>query len=271
MTDPTEAPFRLRRAEAVLRARTSRLVLVLERPWNDENVQAVLRTAESFGIQHVWTVRPLEARRRNVRSVTKGSHLWLTERHFATPDECVAALRAERLPIWATELGPGATEVRTPADLAPLPPRFALVMGREVDGVSPLLLAAAERRLYLPMRGFTESFNLSVATALVLQRCFDADPTLAGAMDEGERAKLRAEWYHRLAGQNPAREVEFATWAAAPPEPAADARPSLESRRPRVPRKLRRKVWPERFGERSPDGRAQGSGVADTPLEQRGD
>jgi tRNA(Leu) C34 or U34 (ribose-2'-O)-methylase TrmL len=253
MPDPIEAPFRLRRAEAVLQQRTSRLVLVIERPWNDDNVQAILRTAESFGVQHVWTVRPVEARQQKRfreqpgRSVAKGSQLWLTQRHFTTPDECLAALRAERLPIWATELGPQATEVRTPADLAPLPPRFALVMGREVDGVSPTLLAAAERRLYLPMRGFTESFNLSVATALVLQRCFDADSSLAGAMDDAERAALREAWFQRLAGDNPAREREFAAWAAAPPAAAIDARPSLESRKPRVPRKLRRKVWPERF------------------------
>jgi len=252
MTDPAEAPIRLRRAEAVLQQRTSRLVLVLERPWNDDNVQAVLRTAESFGIQHVWTVLPVEARKKNTRSVTKGSHLWLTQRHFTTPEECLAALSAERLPIWATELGPGATEVRSPADLAPLPPRFALVMGREVDGVSPMLLAAAERRLFLPMRGFTESFNLSVATALVLQRCFDADPSLAGAMDDAERADLRMAWFHRLASQNPAREAEFAAWAKAPPDAAADARPTPESRKPRVPRKLRRKVWPERFAGQPP-------------------
>ena len=177
----------------------------------------------------------------------------MSKRHFTTPDECVAALSAERLPIWATELGPGATEVRSPLDLAPLPPRFALVMGREVDGVSPMLLAAAERRLYLPMRGFTESFNLSVATALVLQRCFDADPQLAGAMDDAERVALRKVWFQRLAGQNPAREAEFAAWAEAPPEAAADARPALESRNPRVPRKLRKKVWPERFTEQPPD------------------
>jgi tRNA C32,U32 (ribose-2'-O)-methylase TrmJ len=241
------APFRLRRAEAILRRRTSRLVLVMERPWNDENVQAVLRTAESFGLQHVWTVRPLATRVKNSRSVTKGSHLWLTERHFETPEECVAALRAEGLTIWATDLAPGADEVRSPRDLAPLPDRFAVVVGREVDGVSPALLAAADRRLFLPMNGFTESFNLSVATALVLQRCFDADPSLVGAMEETERDTLRRAWFERLAGHDPVRRNEFLRHAESPPEPHADPRPSLESRTPRVPRKLRRKVWPERY------------------------
>lgn len=251
MSVPGEAPFRLRRAEAVLRRRTARLVLVLERPWNDENVQAVLRTAESFGLQHVWTVRPLHTRKQNTRSVTKGSHLWLTQRFFESPEDCVDALRAEGLPIWATDLDAGATEVRGPADLAPLPARFALVIGREVDGVSPALLAAAARRLYLPMRGFTESFNLSVATALVLQRCFDADPCLVGAMDAAERDALRRDWFRRLAGDDPARQAEFAAWAEHPPEPAATTRPSDTSRAPRVPRKVRRKVWPERYPPRA--------------------
>ena len=97
------------------------------------------------------------------------------------------------------------------------------------------------------MRGFTESFNLSVATALVLQRCFDADPGLVGAMDEAERNSLRHLWFEQLAGTAPERRAAFARWAACPPPPAEDARPSLESRKPRVPRKLRRKVWPERF------------------------
>jgi len=244
MLEPSEAPFRLRRAEAVLRRRTARLVLVLERPWNDENVQAVLRTAESFGVQHIWTVRPLETRWKNSRSLTKGSHLWLTERHFEDTAACVAALREARLPIWATDLGPEADEVETPADLGPLPPRLALAVGREVDGVSAELLAAADRRVYLSMRGFTESFNLSVATALMLQRCFDAEPSLVGAMDEVERADLRRAWFRQLAGDDEARCAEYAAWAESPPEPAADARPSLASRAPRVPRKIRHKVWP---------------------------
>ena len=40
------------------------------------------------------------------------------------------------------------------------------------DGVSEEMLEAADRRVYLPMYGFTDSFNLSVAMALLVQRLF---------------------------------------------------------------------------------------------------
>lgn len=237
-----EAPRRLRRAEAVLRRRTSRLALVLERPWDDHNVQAVLRTAESFGVQHIWMVKHPDGTRRVSKSVTKGSHHWLSQHMFETIPECIDALRAEGYSIWATDLSSHATELTRGEDLRPFPDKVAIVVGREADGVSPEMLAAADRRLYLPMQGFTESFNLSVATALVLQRCFDAEPGLVGAMSEAERSEIRSTWFERLAGQLEGRAAAYAHWAAHPPEPLADPRPSDEARRPRIPKKVRKRL-----------------------------
>ena len=48
----------LRRVETVLRRRTARVVLVLERLCDGHNYAAVLRTAEAQGIQHVWLIAP---------------------------------------------------------------------------------------------------------------------------------------------------------------------------------------------------------------------
>ena len=237
-----EALRRLRRAEAVLRRRTSRLVLVLERPWDDHNVQAVLRTAESFGVQHIWMVKHPDGRRRVSKSVTKGSHHWLSQHKFETIPDCIAALQQGGYAIWATDLSSQATELGCGEDLRPFPEKVAIVVGREADGVSPEMLAAADRRLYLPMQGFTESFNLSVATALVLQRCFDADPGLVGAMSEEERTEIRREWFERLAGNVDGRADEYAHWAEHPPTPLADPRPSDEARRPRIPKKVRKRM-----------------------------
>lgn len=244
MSFPAPAPRRLRRAEAVLLRRTSRVILVLERPWHDENVQAVLRTAESFGVQHVWTIRHPDGRQRATRSVTRGSDQWLSTRFFEETAECVSALRDEDCQLWATDLNDCATEVHGPTTLAPLPQRLALILGREVGGVSPELLAASDRRLYLPMHGFTESLNLSVAAALMLQRLFDADPSLRGAMDPEERAQLRSEWYQRLAGHKEYKRAAFAAWLKHPPEPLDDTRTLAEFRKPRVTKKIRREIEP---------------------------
>ncbi len=228
------APLRLRRAEAILQRRTSRLVLVMERPWNDDNVQAVLRTAEAFGVQHVWTIRHPGKKARLAKSVTKGSHRWLTRRLFETIEDCLAAAKEENLAIWATDLGPGALELTTPESLQLFPERVALVIGRELQGVSEKILEVADRRIFLPMSGFTESFNLSVATALVLQRCFDSEPSLVGAMPAEERDALRHEWFDRLAKFKPGKMVAFRRFANDPPEPLESLRPSEESRAPRL-------------------------------------
>lgn len=233
MNQPDDSPERLRRAEAILARRTGRVVLVLEQPWNDKNVQAVLRTAESFGVQHVWTVRHPQGLRRVKRTVTRGSHDWLSLRSFESPDELLEALRDARFTIWATDLSSTAEPVESAADLQPVPERVALVVGREVDGVSEAILRAADRRLYLPMRGFTESFNLSVATALLLQRLFDADPGLVGALKGDERQQLRAAWYARLGGSDERKRGRYLEFVEAPPAPLADPRPSDEHRSPR--------------------------------------
>ena len=240
MSTPEDPPRRLRRAESVLARRTGRVLLVLEQPWNDDNVTAVLRTAESFGLQHVWTVSHPHGRRRVRRAVTKGSHDWLSLRTFESSEDLLDALRADGWTLWASDLSQGAQELTSPEDLRPVPDKVALVVGREVDGVSQTLLEAADRRLYLPMHGFTESFNLTVATALLLQRLFDADDSLVGAMSDEERQRIREAWYPRLGGRDERKRDRYLAYLDDPPPPLDEPRPSDEYR---VPRIKKRALW----------------------------
>ncbi len=243
MPDPGEAPRRLRRAEAVLAQRTGRLMVVLERCADEHNRQAVLRTAEAFGVQNVALVdAPGLSGGKLSQGVTRGAAAWLDLRRYRDPAECMAALQAEGWTVWVTELAPGA-EAALPGRLAPLPEKLALVFGREVDGVSAEAIAAAERRLYLPLAGFTESFNLSVSAALLLQRLFDACPEMRGDLSEAQRAALRAVWYPKLAGhKNPRR---FDPWLAVPPSPLLDLRVGPDVKLPRMRKRIAR-----RFGMR---------------------
>lgn len=240
MPERAAAPRRLRRAEAVLARRTGRLLLVLERCVDEHNRQAVLRTAEAFGVQKVALVEAAGAGSESLsKGVTRGAAQWLDLRRFPDPAACVAALQREGWTIWATDLAPSA-EAAEPGILAPLPAKLALVFGREADGVSPEALAAAERRLYLPMAGFMESLNLSVAAALLLQRLFDACPEMRGDLSEPERAAIRARWYRRLAGgKQPAR---FDGWLAHPPPPLEELRLPQELREPRLKSRVLREL-----------------------------
>ena len=234
------APRRLRRAETVLRKRSNRILLVLARTITDFKHQAVLRTAEAFGGSNVWIVDDPLCDARNAakfhRGVSKGAHNWLKIRSFENPTDCIEALRAAGRTIWATDLGRAAESVDR-SKLSPLPEKLALVMGRESDGVSAAMLAAADRRLYLPLHGFTESLNLTVATALMLQRLFDACPEARGDLSSDELSEMRKDWYARLAS-NPERLAEFNTWLEHPPAGDEDLRPEEEMRRSRIPKKL---------------------------------
>jgi len=99
------------------------------------------------------------------------------------------------------------------------------------------MLAAAERRLYLPVHGFCDSYNLSVAAALFLQRLFDACPEARGDLDPMERAALREDWYRKLARKGTAA-AAARSWIQHPPAPLEELRLEESLRRPRILRRL---------------------------------
>lgn len=139
---------------------------------------------------------------------------WLTVRDFDDTKSCIEALREEGRQIWATDLAQVAvclTEDGIAQHLKSMgrdsyngkliPEKVAIVFGTEAVGCSTEMLEASDLRVYLPLRGFADSLNLSVATALVVHQMFILDPTLAGAMTEDERKELRKDWFARLASQ----------------------------------------------------------------------
>ena len=163
---------------------------------------------------------------------------YLDVRTFADVASCVAALREDGREIWATDLAQEAHPLTSdvPALSAALPDRLAIVLGSEGGGISPAFLEAADRRVYLPMAGFTESFNLSVAAALVLQRLLDACASdTRGQLPEAELARLRLEWYLGLA-RSEQQCARFASLAA-----AGGAAPYVDPRRPEAFRDERRR------------------------------
>ena len=136
---------------------------------------------------------------------------WLTVRDFEDTKTCIDALRDGGYQIWATDLGQEAsclTEDGIRQHLGGdtyngklIPNKVAIVFGTEAVGCTTEMLNAADLRVYLPLRGFADSLNLSVATALVVHQMFVLDPSLEGAMTEEERRELRQKWYAKLASQ----------------------------------------------------------------------
>lgn len=79
-TGDIDAPARIRRAETVLAHRTSRIVLILEDLYNGFNEQAILRTAESFGVLNVFIIKKeyVMKYRKDSAKIAQGSKKWVS-------------------------------------------------------------------------------------------------------------------------------------------------------------------------------------------------
>ncbi|RHY33796.1 hypothetical protein DYB32_001393 [Aphanomyces invadans] len=152
------------------------------------------------------------------RLIAREATDWLSIRRFKTSSACITALRESGYDIWTTELSQEAVSLEAPE--LKLPDRVAIVMGREADGVSQEMIAAADKRVYLPIHGFADSLNLNVATGLIIQRLFFICPEARGAMTKTERSELREDWYHRMVKGDEKAE----TFLANPPPAYADLR-----------------------------------------------
>ena len=186
---------RRRRIEEVLDGRTRTVTPVVEGTVNMGNVSAVMRTAEALGFQELHLVTG-EARFKDSPRTSTGAEKWLDVHAWTSAGACVDALRARGYRIVATNLDPTARGIE---DLD-FTKKTALVFGNERDGVSREMLAAADERCFLPMTGFAQSYNISVAAAIALYHAYRdrmARSGYHGDLTDDERDYLRAVYFKR--------------------------------------------------------------------------
>jgi tRNA G18 (ribose-2'-O)-methylase SpoU len=194
---------RVERIDAVLEQRTQRVRFLFENPANPSNVWACLRTIESFGIQHVNVIvqsgkyrgRAALSQKKGMRTAM-GSAQWLTVTNHPSTVEAVRKLREEQnCRIYASDLNPKSKDIRTidwdDDDDRPI----CIVMGNENEGITDEMRELADETFSLPMSGFAESFNLSVATAITLAHLSAASQGDKGPLRPGD---LSAHQYNRL-------------------------------------------------------------------------
>lgn len=90
-------------------------------------------------------------------------------RSFHTTSECIAALRADERQIWSTDLSQHSVSLDTLQ--SELPPKLAVVIGNEANGVSEEMLANSDCRIYLPIFGWlleNQIHDLHVVPILIL-------------------------------------------------------------------------------------------------------
>src|SRR5688572_15461143 len=183
--EPLLTDERRARIDTVLSERTRAVVPVLDGLYDPHNVAAVLRSADAFGAQEVHIIEgeePLLASQR----VTQGADRWLDVVRHRDPRACVRGLKERGYAVYAAMMD-GTLE---PDALAAIP-RVALVFGSEHTGVSDAVLEQCDGRYTIPMRGFSQSLNVSVAAALTL---YSATRGRGGDLGDAERESLRARF-----------------------------------------------------------------------------
>jgi len=198
------------RVRKVLAARTRQVTVVMEDFENSLNVSAVLRSCEAMGIQDVHIIEN-EFKNKISTYVAKGGSKWLTVNKYNgqahNSAECLPTLKRQGYEIWVTSPDQTAIDLND----AIVDTKVALVFGTEYKGASEEVLAMADKRVCLPMFGFTESYNVSVSVALCLYVLLRKlrDSEMEWCMSEEEKKQLTLEWYRKIVRRSDMHEARF--------------------------------------------------------------
>jgi tRNA (guanosine-2'-O-)-methyltransferase len=181
--EPLVTEERRARLQSVIAERLDSVTVLMDAPHDPHNGGAVVRSCDAFGVQRLHVVERYEPFL-VASSVARGSEKWVDVVHHRSVDVAAAELRAQGHEFIATD---PAGELE-PYDLRSIA-RLALVIGNEREGIAKDLRSLCDRAVRVPMRGFTDSLNLSVCTAILLASAVAGRP---GDLPETERRRLYA-------------------------------------------------------------------------------
>lgn len=189
---PFVRPERIARLESVLARRTAHLTVLLDQVHDPHNIAACLRSCDACGVQRLHIISEDGDPVMMNREVTQGTHRWLDVTYHPNAAAAVDALRGAGYRLAVSRLG--GNPVPLPLRQLPLATPICLVFGNERDGVSTPILDAADLAFHVPMWGFVESLNISVALGITLHqlrvRLDDELPDRGCLSDEAQRAIL---------------------------------------------------------------------------------
>ncbi|UJP64092.1 TrmH family RNA methyltransferase [Mongoliitalea daihaiensis] len=206
-------PHKRQLIEAVLAQRTRYFTVVLEDIYKPHNASAVLRTADCFGIQDIHIIEKEHSYEVNPY-VVRGAAQWVdihkhTNEQSQAVTNCFDQLRSDGYQIIATSPDAGSVSIHE-LDVSQ---KIALVFGNEYAGVSDEVKAKADKLVHIPMMGFTESFNISVAASIFL---FDLIRKVQSQtniqnfhLSEEEKQLLREKWYRGIVKNSAIHEKVF--------------------------------------------------------------
>ncbi len=159
---PRATEGRVERIRQIAARRIPTVAAVLDDIADPHNASAILRSCDAFGVHHVHAIA---GRRAFLAShkVARGTERWVSVSTHETALSCAETLKADGFKIYVASM-----EGRhTPEDLC-REPKVAVVLGNEHRGPRSDIRDLADGTFAIPMVGFVESLNVSVAAAVTL-------------------------------------------------------------------------------------------------------
>lgn len=182
---------RLARFEEVLDQRTRYFTVAVEDIYQLHNTSAVLRSCDIFGIQDVHMIEDKYADRID-GEIAMGAQKWVNVIKHTSAADCVERIRIQGYQVVATTPHHQQSELEGFDISKPA----CFFFGKEADGLSPEIIDQADSFLTIPMYGFTESLNISVSAAIILQSVTDRlrKSEINWGLSEEERFALKLDW-----------------------------------------------------------------------------
>ena len=186
---------RRQKVDTVLAQRQPDLTVLAERLHKPRNFSAIIRSCDAVGINQVHAV-PGDDGLAIHWNTSQGAEKWISVQPHESLEAACSHLRARGFQLVAAHLSDDAVDYRDIDYTLPT----ALVVGTELFGVSEEALALADRQVMIPMRGMTQSLNVSVACAIVLYEAMRQreEAGLYGKrqLEQETRDRQRFEWLH---------------------------------------------------------------------------
>jgi len=185
--------------KSVLEERTRHFTVAIEDIFQPHNSSAVVRTCDIFGIQDLHVI---ESKYQFYASnqVAKGAQKWIDFSLYNKQErnntlDCIADLKKKGYKIIATTPHNESCYLKD----FDITEKAAFFFGVEKNGLSEHVMDNADGFLKIPMVGFTESLNISVAVAIILQNLNDRlkSSDISWQLKEEEKSEIYLNWLQK--------------------------------------------------------------------------
>lgn len=187
-------PERYNRITQVLNRRQPDLTVITDEVHKPPNIAAIVRSCDAVGIDQIHCVMPRKGYQIYGKAFMSADK-WVEMLHHESVEQPISELQSNGYQIVAADLTPNTVDYREIDYTRPT----AILMGAEVDGVSTTASQSVDYHIRLPMVGMVESYNVSVASSLIL--------------NEAQRQREAAGLYETCRLSDEIYKARFFNWA----------------------------------------------------------